>query len=162
MTAWLEMMAENSIDGAKSRMVLLSRPDKAFSPVADDPVFGDDGDSDYLSVKTRLGEASVRVALLEPELYQALRAGAVLKNDRLYAPVTCRSLARKIMENSVSLPARKINGKLSKLLDLNGDKLIAGLKILPGENGVYCDPSGLHISFDPDLGAVLREGDGEL
>lgn len=161
LSAWLEMMAADSISGAKSRMLLLSHPDKAFSPVEDDPVFGDDGENDYLSIKTRLGEASVRVALAEPELYQRLRASAVFQNGKLCASVTCRSLAREIMENSVSIPAKKIKGKMSALLDIYGDKLIAGLEILPGKSGVYQDPGGLKITFDSELGVMIQEEDGE-
>lgn len=163
LAAWLDMMAENSIQGAKSKMILLNHPDKAFSPMEEDPILGD-GENDYLSVKTRLGEATVRVALVPPELYKRVRAGAVSKNGQLFAPVTCRSLARKVLENSVSLPISKINGenrKLSNLWDIHGDKLLVGSEILPGDNGIYRDPGGLEIIFDPELGAMIQEQDGE-
>lgn len=163
LTSWLEMMAADSIKAAQGRGILLSRPDKVFSPMQDDPVFGDDSENDYLAIKTRLGDASIRVALVEPEIYKMLQSISVSRNGKLYAAVENRSLAKKILANSVSLPARKISGKLSDLLDIHGDKLIAGLEILPGESGIYRDPCGTEIRFDPNLGVIISESkDGEL
>lgn len=100
-------MAADSIKAAQGRGILLSRPDKVFSPMQDDPVFGDDSENDYLAIKTRLGDASIRVALVEPEIYKMLQSISVSRNGKLYAAVENRSLAKKILANSVSLPRKK-------------------------------------------------------
>ncbi len=159
MKAWFEMLASDSIKAAQSQPYLLSHPWKQFSPIWEDPVYSDEQENSYLSVKTRLGEPSVRVALVEEALYRKLLNGAIRKEGKYLAPVTNRKLAQEILGRSVSVSEKRIKGKLSNSLDINGDKLLAGVEILPAAKGVYQDPAGMEIRFDPELGVIIKEGE---
>lgn len=159
MKAWLEMLASDSVKAAQSQPYLLSHPWKQFSPIWDDPVFSDEQENSYLSVKTRLGEPSVRIALVEEPLYQKILNCTIRKEGKRLAPVTNRKLAQEILSRCVSVSEKRIRGKISDLLDIKGDKLLAGVEILPASKGVYQDPAGMEIRFDPEFGVMIKEGE---
>lgn len=159
MKAWFEMLASDSVKAAQSQAYLLSHPWKEFSPLWEDTVFNDEEENSYLSVKTRLSEPNVRIALVEAPLYQELLSFTVQKEGKRFAPVTDRKLAQEVLSRSVSVREKRIKGKIPVLLDIMGDKLLAGVEILPAVNGVYQDHAGMEIRFDPELGVIIKEGE---
>lgn len=159
MTAWLKKLAGDAIKAAQGQPYLLSHPWNEFSPLWEDSVFNDEQENSFLSVKTRLGEPSVRIALVEADLYQRIAACAREKQGLRFAPVTDRKLAQEVLSRSVSVRERKICGKVSNLLDIRGDKLLAGVEILPASNGVYQDSGGMEICFDNQLGVIIKDGE---
>lgn len=159
MKDWFEMLASDSVKAVQSQPYLLSHPWNQFSPIWEDPVFNDEEENSYLSVKTRLGEPSVRIALVEASLYQKLLNFTVRKDGKQFAPVTNRKLAQEVLSSSVSVSEKRIKGKVSDLLYIKGDKLLAGVEILPAKEGGYRDPAGLEIHFDPELGVIIKDGE---
>ena len=159
MKGWFDMLASDSIKASQSQVYLLSHPWNQFSPTWDDPVFHEEGENSYLSVKTRLGEPTIRIALVEDILYQKLLVCTYSKEGKRIAPVTNRKLAQEVLSRSVSVVEKQIKGKISGLLDIKGDKLLAGVEILPAEDNVYRDPDGVEIHFDSELGVVIKEGE---
>lgn len=159
LNAWYEKIAEDSVKAAQSQPYLLSHPWNAFSPAWNDPIFDDAQENSYLSVKTRLGEPNIRVALVEEARYHQLLKCAFIKNGVKMISITDHDLIREILNQSVSINERRINGKVSQNMGLRGDKLLAGLLILSVKEGVYCDPGGLEIHFDTELGVMIKDGE---
>lgn len=159
--AWLDMMMENSTKASAGQIYLLSPPDKAFSPCAkNDPLFRDDEDDSFLSVKTRLGEPSQRIALLDAGLYQKVRKGSQLMDGREMAVVFDSGLAKAVMEESVSVAKKRVERLLAApdAHGIRGSGLLAGVEILLAEKGRF-ECSGGWIAFDPELGVIIKEGE---
>lgn len=157
MMSWFEKLAQEALDAAKSELYLLNHPWKEFFLLGNDMVFADEESDRFLAVKTRLGEPSARIALLEEPFYQQILQRTVQKNGRRFAPITDLQTAQKVLRNSVSVRESKIKGILSDLLDIYGDKLLYGIHILPTKNGVYQDPGGAEIRMDSELGLIIKK-----
>ena len=144
---WVENLMEQQLRGAAADQYLLWPPKKRFRPLVENVDFDDLEQQSYLSAQTRLSEPSVRVALVGSELFDKLLSqstGGVLA-------VKDVTLAKEIFLHSVSVNRKKYdrNQKKSNLLDLNGDKLIAGVKVIPSDNPC--------LTADPDLGILWKE-----
>ena len=81
----------------------LDDPQKGFRPASEQLRFDDLERDSFLFAKTRLGEPSVRIALLEAELYARVRQCAVWEKETLCAPVRDKALARAVLKQSVSI-----------------------------------------------------------
>lgn len=153
---WLEKKLEDSIIAGKSQQYLMNPPDKTLSAITGD-ILLEDSDSDYLAVKTRLGEPTVRIALLEPELYAEIEQKTVIRNGMRVAQIQSSTLARKVMEQSVAVRKKRMRFIRDDLLYINGDKLLSGVRMFPAENGIWeCDDG--KILFDRKLGVSIEEG----
>lgn len=153
LSKWIDMQIQDSMKAASSRLVLLSNPENEFSPVEGDQVFDEMEESGELSVKTRLGEPTIRVALLEDALYQKVFALSECQT----AAVKDRQLAQEILSQSVSLRQKQVSGILSGPLPLKGARLIAGVEILPMDNGCFRDGNGTVIYNDYLQGVYIRQ-----
>lgn len=145
--AWMENLVEQELRGAAAEQYKLGKPEKRFRPLTDSVEFDDLEQQSYLSAQTRLSPPSVRVALLDRELYDGLRA----RQMKGKVPVTDLELARKILLRSVSI-SKKIWDRMTKqygLLDIIGDKLITGVRLVPLDNPCLED--------DPALGVIWKE-----
>lgn len=150
---WMEHVLGEQIEAGQSRKYLIGAPDKIYSALGDSSqLFDDEGENKYLTVQTRLGEPSVRIALLEPELYAQV---AQCTSDGV-AKVRDRKLAEQVLQQSVSVDKRRISFQTCDLLDTMGAMLLAGAKIYPAQNGC-CEFPGGRICFDPKLGLVIEE-----
>lgn len=157
MMSWFEKMAQESLDAAKSELYLLNHPWKEFFLLNSDLVFDDEKNDRFLAVKTRLGEPSVRIALVENALYQQILQNAVQKNGKRFAPIADLRTAQEVLRNSISVRESKMKEILSGLLDIQGDKLLYGIHILPAKDGVYQDPGGAEIRMDSELGLIIKK-----
>lgn len=147
---WMEHLIGEQIEAGLSRKYLIGTPDKTYSALGDsDQLFDDDGDNKYLTVQTRLGEPSVRIALLEEDLYRRVEA--------LEGKVRDRELAKQIQMRSVSVAERRLKFEKSDLLYTKGDMLLAGVRVYPARDGV-CQLDGGRICFDKELGVIIEEG----
>ena len=158
---WLEKMIDDGVKAEASTMYQLSAPDKAFTPCSKPGnLFQDDEGKSYLSVKTRLGEPTVRIALLEAELYTKVKQYVHNINGVMVAKVAEHALARLVMEQSVSVREKKIRSfnEKSHYCPIKGAILLAGLEIYPAEKGVF-RYSGGSIQFDPELGVIIKEAE---
>ena len=144
--AWMENLVEEELRGAAAEQYKLGKPEKRFRPLVDMVEFDDLEQQSYLSAQTRLSPPSVRIALLDRDLYDSLQAQCIQNK----VPVTDLELARKILRRSVSIQKR-IFDRLSKkygLLDITGDKMIANVRLIPLDNPCFTD--------HPDLGVIWK------
>ena len=145
--SWMEHLMDDSIRGAMADGYKLLPPSKKFRPLADPVKFDDLESQSYLSAQTRLSEPTVRIALLETELYERL----LPQEKDGFLAVQDQKLAREILERSVTI-RKKIYDRISQestKSDLTGYKLIAGVKIL--------ETSDLRFWDDPELGVLWKE-----
>lgn len=151
---WMEHMIGEQIEAGQSRKYLIGTPDKTYSALGDSgQFFDDDGENRYLTVQTRLGEPSVRIALLEPELYR--RVEACVEKDGI-AKVRDRDLAKSVQMQSVSVTERRLKIDKSELSYIKGDNLLAGVRVYPAKDGI-CEFPGGRICFDKKLGVMIEE-----
>ncbi len=154
---WMEHVIGEQVEAGQSRKYLIGTPDKAYAALGDSSqLFDDDGDNRYLTVQTRLGEPSVRIALLEPELFRAVEKHVVVKEGRRYAQVRDKNLAAEVQKNSVSVAERRICFDKSQISYLKGDMLLSGVRVYPAEEGICSLPGG-RICFDHKLGVIIEE-----
>lgn len=150
---WMEHVIGEQIEAGQSRKYLIGSPDKIYSALGDSgQQFDDDGENKYLTVQTRLGEPSVRIALLEHNLYDQVQRYSV----NGVAKIRDKELAKKVQLQSVSVAERRIRFIKSNLLSIKGDMLLAGVRVFPAQNGC-CEFPGGRICFDPKLGLVIEE-----
>ena len=151
---WMEHMIGEQVEAGQSRKYLIGMPDKTYSALGDSSqLFDDEGENKYLTVQTRLGEPSVRIALLEPELYRQVEAWA--DRDGV-ARVRSRELATQVQMQSVSVAERRLRFDKSELSYIKGDNLLAGVRVYPARNGI-CELGGGRIRFDEKLGVMIEE-----
>ena len=151
---WMEHIIGEQVEAGQSQKYLIGTPDKIYSALGDSKqLFDDEGENKYLKIQTRLGEPSVRIALLEPELFQLVEA--CVEKDRV-AKVRNKELAKKVQMQSVSVAERRIDFKESDLLYIKGDNLLSGVRVYPAVDGV-CQLSGGRIRFDKELGVMIEE-----
>lgn len=146
---WMEHMIGEQVEAGQSRKYLIAAPDKTYFALTDaDQFFDDDGENKYLTVQTRLGEPSVRIALLEEDLYRRVEA--------LEGRVRNRELAKQVQLRSVSIAERRLKFIKSDLLYIKGDMLLAGVRVYPAWDGI-CQFDGGRICFDEELGVMIEE-----
>lgn len=151
---WMEHMIGEQVEAGQSRKYLIGTPDKIYSALGDSSqLFDDEGENKYLTVQTRLGEPSVRIALLEPELYRQVEA-CVEKDGS--AKVRDKELARQVQMQSVSVTERRLRCDKSELSYIKGDNLLSGVSVYPAQNGI-CELGGGRICFDKKLGVMIEE-----
>lgn len=151
---WMEHIIGEQVEAGQSQKYLIGTPDKIYSALGDSKqLFDDEGENKYLKIQTRLGEPSVRIALLEPELFQLVEA--CVEKDRV-AKVRNKELAKKVQMQSVSVAERRLDFKESDLLYIKGDNLLSGVRVYPAVDGV-CQLSGGRIRFDKELGVMIEE-----
>jgi len=152
---WLEHIVGEQVKAGQSRKYLIGCPNTEYSALNANDYLFDDGENGYLSVQTRLGEPSIRIALLEAELYRQIEQ---LTNKNGVASVRDRVLARAVQEQSVSVAARRLHFDESCLSYIKGDMLLKGIRIYPASDGCCQLPDG-RIVFDKKLGVIIEEGE---
>lgn len=151
---WMEHMVGEQVEAGQSRKYLIGTPDRMYSALGDSgQLFDDEGENRYLTVQTRLGEPSVRIALLEPELYRRVEACA--EKDG-FAKVWDRTLAREVQIRSVSVAERRLKFDKSEISYIKGDILLSGVRVYPSRGGI-CELPGGRIRFDKELGVMIEE-----
>jgi len=151
---WMEHSIGERVEAGQSRKYLIGTPDKQYSALGDhNQLFDEEGENKYLTIQTRLGEPSVRIALLGPELYAKVEA--CVEKDGI-AKVRDAELALAVQMQSVSVAERRIRFDKSGLSYIKGDILLSGVRIYPARNGC-CELSGGRICFDEKLGVIIEE-----
>ena len=156
---WQEKLLRDQVEAGASRQYLLRAPDKVYSALDELVPFEDDAEAYQLAARTRLGEPTVRLALLPPRETERLRPFLRTENGRRVAAVGDRELAEDVMRWSVSVRISRLGGDLSGFSDIYGAKLLTGLRILPTEDGCCRTAKGKTIRFDPELGLLIEDGE---
>ena len=161
---WLEHLMENQVKAAASTGYLISEPGKGYTPIkqAEKIQFDDLESSSYLSAKTRLGEPTVRIALLQPERFAYFRKRCQRSGSKFELSDVSREEAKEIIKASVSVRTKLLRPGDGEVL--LGRRLLEGVDLYPGtmgKNGAVCytQTDGSQIIIDPDLGVVFKDGD---
>ena len=161
---WLEQWIEDSVKASSSEPYLLSHPEKEFSPLGGKIEFDDEQRDSFLSVQTRLGEPTVRIALLEEAMFAKLEKVSEYRLDngkkQRYNKCINKAEAQEVLKQSVSVTKRSLLGLGEDSRVIHGGGLLANVEIYPAENGVFTAEGGGVIRFDSELG-VLIEKEGE-
>lgn len=160
---------DNEVKAASSIQYEISPPDKGYTPVnvPDDVLFDDTEDLSYLSVKTRLGEASMRIVLLPESKYSVVAARARKHGSGyLLSDVSCWE-ARELMLASVAAGLRLL-GEVPERECIDGRGILSGLRIyladVDEKSRLYRSfNGGRRLILDDELGAVfVKEEKDEL
>lgn len=161
---WLEHLMEDQVKAAASTGYLISEPGKGYTPIkqAEKIQFDDLESSSYLSAKTRLGEPTVRIALLQPERFAYFRKRCQRSGSKFELSDVSREEAKEIIKASVSVRTKLLRPGDGEVL--LGRRLLEGVDLYPGtmgKNGAVCytQTDGSQIIIDPDLGVVFKDGD---
>ena len=154
---WMQMQIQDQIDAGASQQFLANPPTRQYDPLIDDVVFEDDGGS--AAAATRLGEPTVRLALLEPSQLSMIRSCMKVKNRETVAEVKEKKIAEMVMRESVSVRISRFRHDLSRLSYIKCTKLLAGTRIIPMNNGICSLENGKVLCNDPELGLIIKEGE---
>lgn len=157
--AWEKQRVKDTIQAQSGDDMTLDDPQKGFRPASEQLRFDDLERDSFLFAKTRLGEPSVRIALLEAELYARVRQCAVWEKETLCAPMRDKALARAVLKQSVSIRKKLLQAYPSDSSVIQGRKLLDMVRIYPAEGGCYTAPDGKQIVFDRELGVLLKDGE---
>lgn len=157
---WMKKLVQDEVEAGASQQYLLNPPDKLFSALEGYELYEDDGEDFGLSAKTRLGEPTVRIALLNPNEVAAVQPFIKTENGHTVAAVWDRTVAERVMRQSLSVRISRLGGKQSGLSDIKGTILLSGTRIIPAdENRTAHLENGRIVSFDPELGLIIKEGE---
>ena len=154
--AWMSYIMDKEVKAGAAGVQELPSPmaDKFCLYDDEDELFSDD-ETDFLPAKTRLGEASIRIAIIPQEEFQKLP-----KNGRVR-----REKAKEILSWSVSVSANKLKLENKTCYGgtqpWKGDGLLRGLFVLPGNNGRCGFDDGSWIELNDEYGLVMKNARGE-
>ena len=151
---WLENRIREQVEAGASRQFLVNAPSKQYNALVEDAFYDDE--AGRAAAATRLGEGSVRVALLEPEQYEQLQPWLREKNGVIRAEVWDKNTAEAVMLQSVSIAENRFGRELSGLSYIEGGKLLSGTRIIRMENGCCPLEGGGQLCSDPELGVIIR------
>lgn len=161
---WIEHLMEDQVKAAASTGYMISEPGKGYTPIrqAEKIQFDDLESSSYLSARTRLGEPTVRIALLPPEQFAYFRKRCQRNGSKFVLSDVSREEAREMIKASVSVRTKLLRPGEGDVL--SGRRLLEGVDLYPGtidKNGALCyaQTDGSRIIIDPDLGVVFKDGD---
>ena len=161
LSRWMEHLMDNEVKASSSVQYEITPPEKGYTPVnaPDDILFDDTEGSSYLSVKTRLGEASLRIVLLPGSKYSAVVAHAKKQNTGYTLLGVSHMEAKELMLSSVTVALRLL-GDVPEREYIEGRGILSGLRIYHAdidENGrLYRSfNDGRRVVLDDELGAVF-------
>lgn len=157
--AWRKKILRDEVDAGASQQYLLNAPDKLFSALDGFALYDDDEEAFSLSAKTRLGEPTIRVALLSPEDMNLLYTFLKSEGEHRTASVWDHNAAEQVMKQSVPVRVSRL-GQLPDTWGIRGAMLLSGTRIVPtDENGNARLGNGNILRFDPELGLIIKEGE---
>ena len=157
--AWIEKMIQDQVKAGSSQQYLLNPPDKYYSALEGFVPFEDDEEAYQASAKTRLGEPSVRIALLSPELMSRVRPFISSKNEMRKASVLDHEVAELVMMQSVSVRVKEVIGPDKNLPGIKGAALLMGMRLLETMDGYATLANGKRAHYDNELGLLIEGGE---
>lgn len=160
---WVDHLMEDQVMAGASTQYLIRSPEKGFSPIkAPESIqFDDLEQSSYLSAKTRLGEPSKRVVLLEEKAFRRLEEKAKREGGLRVLETLSKEEEKMLLKQSVSVREKRISRKTSQERVLYGRKRLEGLEIfsaeIDGSGNLYYNDLKEKLELDRELGILFRE-----
>lgn len=155
-TEWYENQIRQQVEAGASEQYIIRPPGKTYNAL--DEILSYDDEAPMLQVATRLGEPTIRLALLNKEQYMAVEPYVHVRNDVAYADICEPGIARMVFRQSASIRISLLDGELSKESYITGNMLTSGVWILQMENDCCTLAGGKVIINDMDLGIMIKEG----
>ena len=147
---WAEYKLDEELQGSSAQGITLPEPSaKKFWLSHNGGELFDDDDP-FVVAKTRMGEESLRLSLVSPDLFYTLQ-----KQDWI-----SKKMAQIILQYSVSVSRRQIQNQ-EKLCCKNGIEpiqgkgLLYGVRIYPAEDGICELEDGSRFILDNQLGFLI-------
>ena len=150
---WMEHIVGEQVTAGQAKQYLINQPCRTYSFLSSSQYLFDDDENGPVAVQTRLGQPTVRVALLEPDQMEIIRDFLEEREGKMYARIRHKDLARMIQNRSVSLSVKRLKFSENNPY-ITGDMLISGTRIYPSESGIYQTNAG-KIEYDNNLGVVI-------
>ncbi|MCR4764219.1 MAG: CRISPR-associated helicase Cas3' [Lachnospiraceae bacterium] len=150
--AWLENQIKEQVQAGSATQYLLNSPDGFYHGIEDTVVLDDEEETYQLSVKTRLGEPTVRIAFLSKEQMGKVAPFFCEKNGETIANVCNKKIAEAVMLESVSVRMNELKGPDGALPGIKGTSLLSGLRILGAVDGRVMLENGKTLHADPEFG----------
>lgn len=150
---WMEHIVGEQVKAGQAKQYLINRPCRTYSFLSSSQYLFDDDENGPVAVQTRLGQPTVRVALLEPDQMEMIRDFLEEREGKMYARIRHKDLARMIQNRSVSLSVKRLKFSENNPY-ITGDMLISGTRIYPSESDIYQTNAG-KIEYDDNLGVVI-------
>ena len=157
--AWLENQIKEQVQAGSAVQYLLNSPDGFYSGIEDTVLLDDEEEAYQLSVKTRLGEPSVRIALLSGEQMAMVSPFICVKNGENVVSVWNKEIAEAVMRESVSVRKNVLKGPDGAIPGMKGDALLSGLRIFEAVNGRVRLDNGKILYADEELGLLFEGGE---
>lgn len=160
---WAEHLMDGEVKASMAPMCEIAPPEQGYSPIISnyEVIFDDLESSSFLSAKTRLGEPSLRIALLEKPEFDKYAARAVRRDETLILREVSRREARELMLESASVRL-KLLGNTPTGEAIEGRGLLSGVRLyLAREDKLrrryrrFSD--GSLVKFDSELGVIFGE-----
>ncbi len=154
---WIEYQTMNQVSEGEAEQQELPLPGKSRFWLENGAgkqqgIFYSDEDTAFLAAKTRLGEASLRLAILPEHLF-----GDVKERDSI-----SRSLAKQVFQYSVAVAERKVTFLKESTFwqgekPLEGKGLLSGLWMLPGIRGTCRFDDGHLVCLEDEFGLLVDD-----
>ena len=154
---WIDNVINEQVEAGATQQFLVNSPTQQYNALIEDAVFDDEGQK--ATASTRLGEPTVRIALLEPGQFEQLIPFISDKNGVRYAEIRKKAIAEMVMRRSVTISNSRFQREMVGYHDLQGDILLNGTKIIRVEDGKKELPNGKTLYNDPELGVIIKEGE---
>ena len=165
---WAEHLMEGEVKVSTASIYEIARPEQGYSPVTSsfDVLFDDLESDSFLSAKTRLGEPSLRIALLDKAEFEKYAARAVTRDGELVLRDVSGREVRGLMLASAPVRLKSL-GKIPPGESMEGRGLLSGVRLcLAGCDGrgrrYRSFEDGRRVVFDSELGVIFgKEEDDE-
>ena len=153
---WVENQIKEQIQAGASQQYLLDPPEKVFP--SSDEILYDDDEGYTVAAKTRLGEPTVRIAILSQKDSKDIERFLKRMNGMECAAVWDKEVAEMVLKNSVSVRISRLGGISSVEQGIKGTMLLSGVWIFYEEEGGGCTIGDVTVYFDNELGLLIEKG----
>ena len=157
--AWFENQIKEQVQAGSATQYLLNSPDGLYSGIEDTVLLDDEDEAYQLSVKTRLGEPSVRIALLSGEQMAMVSPYIFTKNGENVVSVWNKEIAEVVMLESVSVRTNALKVSDGAIPGIRGDALLSGLRIIEAVDSRVRLDNGKTLYADAELGLLFEGGE---
>ncbi len=162
MEHWMEYQIANQMEASEAQIQEMPLPGQECFWLEDGigknrDMFYSDEDTAFLPAKTRLGELSIRLAILPRDVFDEVKGKECIS----------RSLAKRVLQYSLTVAERKVKFLKENTFHqgekpLLGKGLLCGVWMLAGEGNVCCFDDGHVIRIDDDMGLLIDDEIGRL
>ena len=152
---WFENKVKEQVQAGASQQYLINPPDRNYNILDESLLFNDE--SGTLAVRTRMGDPTVRIAVLSRNTTDFLEPYVNNRDGKQWLDIWNKDVAEQIMLRSVSVRKSRLGEDAEQYVHLFGAKLLSGTWIYYGEEHGCELQNGKKIIIDEELGLLIKE-----